>query len=160
MLEIGVDWVALSFVQRPEDIVEIKRLIMEYNPSNAFPPHVMAKIEKPSCFVGNSLEEIVRLSDGISEFTVARPTTRAVFCFVVPPPFAMSRSFSNNTTRPCGASSSSSPSTTTLHPPTHSGRARRFGRRMRPGGRADPPEEYHRLLQESGQAGGGGDADA
>lgn len=108
MLEIGVDWVALSFVQRPEDIVEIKRLIMEYNPSNAFPPHVMAKIEKPSCFVGNSLEEIVRLSDGISEFTVARPTTRAVFCFVVPPPFAMSRSFSNNTTRPCGASSSSS----------------------------------------------------
>jgi len=65
MLGIGVDWVALSFVQRPEDIVEIKRLIMEYNPANAFPPHVMAKIEKPSCFVGNSLEEIVRLSDGI-----------------------------------------------------------------------------------------------
>jgi pyruvate kinase len=48
MLSIGVDWVALSFVQRPEDIVEIKRLIMEYNPSNAFPPRVMAKIEKPS----------------------------------------------------------------------------------------------------------------
>ena len=32
MLSIGVDWVALSFVQRPEDIVEIKGLIMEYNP--------------------------------------------------------------------------------------------------------------------------------
>ncbi len=48
MLSIGVDWVALSFVQRPEDIVEIKRLIMEYNPNNAFPPRVMAKIEKPS----------------------------------------------------------------------------------------------------------------
>ena len=30
MLSIGVDWVALSFVQRPEDIVEIKRLIMEF----------------------------------------------------------------------------------------------------------------------------------
>jgi pyruvate kinase len=67
MLGIGVDWVALSFVQRPEDIVEIKRLIMEYNPTNAFPPHVMAKIEKPSCFVGDSLEKIVQLSDGISE---------------------------------------------------------------------------------------------
>lgn len=48
MLGIGVDWIALSFVQRPEDIVEIKRLIMDYNPNNAFPPHVMAKIEKPS----------------------------------------------------------------------------------------------------------------
>ena len=35
MLGIGVDWVALSFVQRPEDIVEIKRLIMSYNPNNA-----------------------------------------------------------------------------------------------------------------------------
>ncbi|KAL7444755.1 hypothetical protein ACHAXH_008085 [Discostella pseudostelligera] len=65
MLSIGVDWVALSFVQRPEDIVEIKRLIMEYNPSNAFPPRVMAKIEKPSCFVGDSLQQIVELSDGI-----------------------------------------------------------------------------------------------
>ena len=48
MLSIGVDWIALSFVQRPADIVEIKRLILEYNPSNAFPPHIMAKIEKPS----------------------------------------------------------------------------------------------------------------
>ena len=48
MLGIGVDWVALSFVQRPEDIVEIRRLIMEYNPSAAIQPKVMAKIEKPS----------------------------------------------------------------------------------------------------------------
>jgi len=48
MLSIGVDWVALSFVQRPEDIVEIKRLIHEYSPNNPSPPHVMAKIEKPS----------------------------------------------------------------------------------------------------------------
>ena len=69
MLGIGVDWIALSFVQRPEDIIEIKRLIMEYNPANAFPPHVMAKIEKPSCFVGDSLAKIVELSDGISEHT-------------------------------------------------------------------------------------------
>ena len=48
MLNIGVDWVALSFVQRPEDIVEIKRLIMEHNPQSVIRPHVMAKIEKPS----------------------------------------------------------------------------------------------------------------
>ena len=65
MLGIGVDWVALSFVQRPEDIVEIKKLIMEFNPENAFPPNVMAKIEKPSCFDGDSLEKIVELCDGI-----------------------------------------------------------------------------------------------
>jgi pyruvate kinase len=65
MLSIGVDWVALSFVQRPEDIVEIKRLIHDYSPNNPSPPHVMAKIEKPSCFEGNSLAEIVELCDGI-----------------------------------------------------------------------------------------------
>jgi pyruvate kinase len=67
MLSIGVDWVALSFVQRPEDIVEIKRLIMSYNPQNANPPHIMAKIEKPSCFWDDNLERIVELCDGISE---------------------------------------------------------------------------------------------
>ena len=67
MLSIGVDWVALSFVQRPEDIVEIKRLIMSYNPQNANPPHIMAKIEKPSCFWDDNLEKIVELCDGISE---------------------------------------------------------------------------------------------
>lgn len=65
MLKIGVDWVALSFVQRPEDIMEIQRLIMSQLPENVVRPHVMAKIEKPSCFEGNSLEQIVALCDGI-----------------------------------------------------------------------------------------------
>mmetsp|Transcript_7341 Transcript_7341/g.17072 ORF Transcript_7341/g.17072 Transcript_7341/m.17072 type:complete len:567 (+) Transcript_7341:133-1833(+) len=65
MLDLGVDWIALSFVQRPEDIVEMKGLIMSHNPNNAFPPHIMAKIEKPSCFEGDSLERIVELCDGI-----------------------------------------------------------------------------------------------
>lgn len=66
MLDIGVDWVALSFVQRPEDIVEIQRLILAH-PRGQSParPHVMAKIEKPSCFEGNSLARIVDLCDGI-----------------------------------------------------------------------------------------------
>ena len=70
MLSIGVDWVALSFVQRPEDIVEIKRLIMSYNPQNANPPHIMAKIEKPSCFWDDNLEKIVDLCDGISKSSI------------------------------------------------------------------------------------------
>ena len=65
MLNIGVDWVALSFVQRPEDIVEITRLIMSHNPSATIRPKIMAKIEKPSCFEGTSLKEIVHLCDGI-----------------------------------------------------------------------------------------------
>lgn len=65
MLSIGVDWVALSFVQRPEDIVEITRLIMSQLPETAHRPHVMAKIEKPSCFDGDSLKKIVELCDGI-----------------------------------------------------------------------------------------------
>jgi len=69
MLSIGVDWVALSFVQRPEDIMEIQHLIDQYFYSNPITsgvrPHVMAKIEKPSCFEGDSLAKIVTLCDGI-----------------------------------------------------------------------------------------------
>jgi pyruvate kinase len=55
-LELGVDWVALSFVQRPEDIVEVRELIG----GKAF---LMAKIEKPSAV--QHLEEIARLCDAI-----------------------------------------------------------------------------------------------
>ncbi|MDR4262189.1 pyruvate kinase, partial [Bacillus pacificus] len=40
-LQIGVDWVALSFVQRPEDMREARNIIGE----RAF---LLAKIEKPS----------------------------------------------------------------------------------------------------------------
>ncbi|MGA4321602.1 pyruvate kinase [Ectopseudomonas hydrolytica] len=55
-LELGVDWVALSFVQRPEDIVEARELIQ----GKAF---LMAKIEKPSAVI--HLEEIAKLCDAI-----------------------------------------------------------------------------------------------
>mmetsp|Transcript_918 Transcript_918/g.836 ORF Transcript_918/g.836 Transcript_918/m.836 type:complete len:601 (-) Transcript_918:206-2008(-) len=65
MLGIGVDWVALSFVQRPADIEEIHALIDEKLPKGAFKPAVMAKIEKPSCFEEDNLEKIVELCDGI-----------------------------------------------------------------------------------------------
>ncbi len=65
MLSIGVDWVALSFVQRPADIEEIHALIDEKLPKGSFKPAVMAKIEKPSCFEGDNLERIVALCDGI-----------------------------------------------------------------------------------------------
>lgn len=65
MLSIGVDWVALSFVQTPSDIEEIHALIDAKLPDQAFRPAVMAKIEKPSCFVDDNLERIVELCNGI-----------------------------------------------------------------------------------------------
>merc|ERR1719232_63780 len=65
MLQIGIDWVALSFVQRPQDIVEIKQFIDDHLSEDSFKPLVMAKIEKPSCFLENSLQEIVEVSDGV-----------------------------------------------------------------------------------------------
>lgn len=55
-LELGVDWVALSFVQRPQDIHEARELIGD----RAF---LMAKIEKPSAV--QHLREIARLCDAI-----------------------------------------------------------------------------------------------
>jgi pyruvate kinase len=74
MLEIGVDWVALSFVQQPADIEEILALIDQHLPEGAFRPAVMAKIEKPSCFLGDNLERIVDLCDGISKFCLTFST--------------------------------------------------------------------------------------
>jgi pyruvate kinase len=55
-LELGVDWVALSFVQRPEDIEEVKAIVGKR-------AGVMAKIEKPSAV--DSIEAIVAQADGI-----------------------------------------------------------------------------------------------
>ena len=53
---VGVDWIALSFVQRPEDVAEARRLVRGR-------AGIMAKIEKPSALT--SLEEIIDLSDAI-----------------------------------------------------------------------------------------------
>ena len=55
-LELGVDWVALSFVQRPEDIIEARELIGDK-------AALMAKIEKPSAV--QHVEAIARLCDAI-----------------------------------------------------------------------------------------------
>ena len=55
-LEAGVDWCALSFVQRPEDIQEAKELVK----GRAL---VLAKLEKPAAI--ESLEEIVELTDAV-----------------------------------------------------------------------------------------------
>ncbi|MDO7843831.1 pyruvate kinase [Sphingomonas immobilis] len=54
--EQGVDWIALSFVQRPEDLAEARKLIEGR-------AALLAKIEKPSAI--DRLEEIVEMCDGV-----------------------------------------------------------------------------------------------
>jgi pyruvate kinase len=55
-LNVGIDWVALSFVQRGKDIAEARKLVRGR-------AAIMAKIEKPSALA--ELEEIIDLADGI-----------------------------------------------------------------------------------------------
>lgn len=55
-LSIGVDWVALSFVQRPEDVLEARELIRGK-------AQVLSKLEKPSAIT--ALDEIVAASDAV-----------------------------------------------------------------------------------------------
>ncbi|WP_267383722.1 pyruvate kinase [Cyanobacterium sp. uoEpiScrs1] len=58
-LDQGVDWVALSFVRNPQDILEIKDLIT--NAGKAVP--VIAKIEKHEAI--EAMEEILTLCNGV-----------------------------------------------------------------------------------------------
>lgn len=55
-LDQGVDWVALSFVQRPEDLAEARRLI-------GGRAALLAKIEKPAAV--ERLEEIIEACDAV-----------------------------------------------------------------------------------------------
>ena len=55
-LKLGVDWIALSFVQRPEDILEARKLIKDK-------ARLISKLEKPAAI--EALHAIVDLSDAI-----------------------------------------------------------------------------------------------
>ncbi len=55
-LELGVDWVALSFVQRPEDVAELRRHV-------GGRASVMTKLEKPAAI--RHLDDIVAISDAV-----------------------------------------------------------------------------------------------
>jgi len=59
-LKCEADWIALSFVQRPEDIIDVRKIVQGR-------AGVMAKIEKPQAV--ERLEEIIKLCDA---FMVAR----------------------------------------------------------------------------------------
>ncbi len=55
-LDAGVDWIAVSFVQRPDDIAAVKKIARGR-------AQVLAKIEKPQAIA--RLEEIVEISDAL-----------------------------------------------------------------------------------------------
>ncbi|MGR9448166.1 pyruvate kinase [Rhizobium leguminosarum] len=55
-LELGIDWVALSFVQKASDMMEARALVSQR-------AGLIAKIEKPSAL--DQIDDIIRLSDGI-----------------------------------------------------------------------------------------------
>jgi pyruvate kinase len=62
-LELGVDFIALSFVRKPTDIMQLKELIWEQEANTA----VIAKIEKPE-----ALTEATRILDVADGIMVAR----------------------------------------------------------------------------------------
>ncbi|RJF92598.1 pyruvate kinase [Noviherbaspirillum saxi] len=55
-LTLGVDWIALSFVQRPEDIQEVKDIVQGR-------AGIIAKLEKPASIT--KLEDIIDVSDAV-----------------------------------------------------------------------------------------------
>ena len=55
-LDAGIDWIGLSFIQRPDDIAEAKKIARGR-------AAVMAKIEKPQAV--NRLDEIIDLTDAL-----------------------------------------------------------------------------------------------
>ena len=55
----GANWIALSFVRSPQDVLDLKKIIGKKNSYMK----VMAKIEKPEAL--KELDEIIKVSDGI-----------------------------------------------------------------------------------------------
>ncbi len=55
-LSLGADWIALSFVQRPDDVAELRKLVGNR-------AAIMSKIEKPQAL--DRLDQIVDLSDAV-----------------------------------------------------------------------------------------------
>jgi len=61
-IEQNVDYVALSFVRRAEDVALIKRAVVEIDPRASKLP-IIAKLEKPAAL--DNLESIVDMADGV-----------------------------------------------------------------------------------------------
>ncbi len=54
-----VDWIGLSFVRHAQDIIDLKKIIEQYE----WKPRVIAKIEKPEAV--ENLDDIIAVADGI-----------------------------------------------------------------------------------------------
>ena len=58
-LDHGVDWIALSFVRKEKDILDLREIV-DAHPTGA---HIIAKIEKPEAL--EEIDEIIDAADGI-----------------------------------------------------------------------------------------------
>lgn len=58
-MELEAEWVALSFVRRPNDVYQLRDILQKNNA----PCHIISKIEKPEAVV--EIDEIIEASDGI-----------------------------------------------------------------------------------------------
>ncbi len=59
ILQHPINWIALSFVRKAQDIVELKKIISSREPT----PLIMAKIEKPEAV--SNIDEIIEVSDAV-----------------------------------------------------------------------------------------------
>ncbi len=59
MVEIGVDWIALSFVRQPEDVVEVRDLVRSHGGVQP----IISKLERPEAV--DNLEGIVAVTDAV-----------------------------------------------------------------------------------------------
>lgn len=62
MLDLELDWIALSFVRHAQDIIDLKELIKNH-PSNKVKTPIIAKIEKPEGV--RNIEQILMECDGL-----------------------------------------------------------------------------------------------
>jgi pyruvate kinase len=59
MVELGVDWIALSFVRRPEDVLEVRDLVRHHGGDQP----IISKLERPEAV--DNLEGIIEATDGV-----------------------------------------------------------------------------------------------
>lgn len=62
ILDLQLDWIALSFVRHAQDIIDLKELIKNH-PTNNFKTPIIAKIEKPEGV--QNIDEILNECDGL-----------------------------------------------------------------------------------------------
>ncbi len=59
MVELGVDWIALSFVRTPQDVIEIRDRVQRLGGNQP----IVAKLERPEAI--DNLEEIIAVTDAV-----------------------------------------------------------------------------------------------